>query len=501
VRVSVATAVAGAGAAELATVRFERLSALPAVIELADTDLNEGAMRVASSPLEVPVAAGAVTLQDTVGVAVPPRVFGAAGQDAVIPLFLEDDVTGLEVYSAQIIVGYRPDIIEAVGVDLAGTIGEGGVAEFNVVEVSSTRHEAHVSIAWVEPLEDCEVFANILVQVADTRGQTALDLDCILNEGEPAVRTTDGTFLIGILGDVNGSGGVSALDASLILQHVVGIIELPDPHYPDFTLETADVSGNGEIRAFDAALVLQYVLGLIEVFPAEELLSCTTDGAAAAATVEQARELGLRELARGSGWVDLVLTASDLRGVLGAELVLRMQGGDLEVIEVENLAGGSGSLLEHSARGDRLTIAAAYALEQSGSNDIARIRVADRGAGELVLESATLNEGRMPVELSDGPVSHASPLRFRLLQNVPNPFNPSTDIHYVTPGASRVKLAIYDASGRLVRVLVDRQVEVGEHTARWDGRDSRGQSVGAGVYFYTLDAPSFSETRKMILLK
>jgi len=72
------------------------------------------------------------------------------------------------------------------------------------------------------------------------------------------------------LGDVNGNGEVDPLDASLVLQAVVGSLILPDPRYPCFDIETADVSGNKEITAFDAAKILQYVVKLIEKFPAEE---------------------------------------------------------------------------------------------------------------------------------------------------------------------------------------------------------------------------------------
>ena len=68
-------------------------------------------------------------------------------------------------------------------------------------------------------------------------------------------------------GDVSGDGNITAFDAALILQVVVGILNLGDTEY--LTLERADVTGNGVVSALDAALVLQYTVGLITEFPCQ----------------------------------------------------------------------------------------------------------------------------------------------------------------------------------------------------------------------------------------
>jgi hypothetical protein len=88
-----------------------------------------------------------------------------------------------------------------------------------------------------------------------------------------------------------------------------------------------------------------------------------------------------------------------------------------------------------------------------------------------------------------------------LSQNAPNPFNPSTTIRFTLPASERVGLAIYSASGALVRMLVDETRDRGPHNVTWDGRDSAGNPVGSGVYFYRLTAGKFSDSRKMVLLK
>jgi hypothetical protein len=88
-----------------------------------------------------------------------------------------------------------------------------------------------------------------------------------------------------------------------------------------------------------------------------------------------------------------------------------------------------------------------------------------------------------------------------LAQNYPNPFNPVTKIAFGLKEGVSLQLRIYDASGRLVRTLVDGPRPAGHYTELWDGRDERGTAVASGIYFCRLDAAPFSETRKIVLLK
>ena len=100
-----------------------------------------------------------------------------------------------------------------------------------------------------------------------------------------------------------------------------------------------------------------------------------------------------------------------------------------------------------------------------------------------------------PVPVRDGALS------LTLDAPHPNPFNPSTEIHYVLPSASRVQISIYDASGRMVSELVNEDQTKGDHGVHWNGRDARGATVGSGVYFVKLNANGEVRTQKMVLLK
>ncbi len=93
-----------------------------------------------------------------------------------------------------------------------------------------------------------------------------------------------------------------------------------------------------------------------------------------------------------------------------------------------------------------------------------------------------------------------------LYQNYPNPFNPETWIPYQLTSAAEVVIYIYSTNGRLVRVLRLGYKEAGQYITRdraayWDGRDSFGEEVASGVYFYTLQAGNFGATGKMIVLR
>ncbi len=94
-----------------------------------------------------------------------------------------------------------------------------------------------------------------------------------------------------------------------------------------------------------------------------------------------------------------------------------------------------------------------------------------------------------------------APLLSGIDQNRPNPFNPQTTIHYTLSTPGRITLAVYDATGRLVRTLLDENRAAGAQDVIWNGQDDRGNAVASGVYFYRMTAGKFSQTRRMVLLK
>lgn len=93
-------------------------------------------------------------------------------------------------------------------------------------------------------------------------------------------------------------------------------------------------------------------------------------------------------------------------------------------------------------------------------------------------------------------ISSEVPTGFSLSQNYPNPFNPVTNIKFQLPKAGFVKLAVFDALGRNVAELVNQQLKHGTYNI-----DFEGNNLPSGVYFYKLETESFTQTKKMILIK
>lgn len=88
-----------------------------------------------------------------------------------------------------------------------------------------------------------------------------------------------------------------------------------------------------------------------------------------------------------------------------------------------------------------------------------------------------------------------------LYQNLPNPFGNRTTILYWLPSNCHVRLAVYDVTGRLVRILVEEPLARGYHSTTWNGLDFADNPVPSGIYFYTLDALNSVQTRKMFLFR
>ncbi|MDD4309995.1 MAG: FlgD immunoglobulin-like domain containing protein, partial [Candidatus Cloacimonetes bacterium] len=85
--------------------------------------------------------------------------------------------------------------------------------------------------------------------------------------------------------------------------------------------------------------------------------------------------------------------------------------------------------------------------------------------------------------------------------NYPNPFNPSTTIHYSIKEAAKVSVEIYNAKGQRVKMLENAAKAAGDHEIEWNGTDSLGRGVSSGVYLYKIHCGKYSSTKKMMLMK
>ncbi len=84
----------------------------------------------------------------------------------------------------------------------------------------------------------------------------------------------------------------------------------------------------------------------------------------------------------------------------------------------------------------------------------------------------------------------------RLDQNYPNPFNPSTSISYSLPTRSHVTISVYNLLGQQVARLVDEEMMPGKYSVEW-----KAGNASSGIYFFRMTAGTFSETKKMVVMR
>lgn len=111
--------------------------------------------------------------------------------------------------------------------------------------------------------------------------------------------------------------------------------------------------------------------------------------------------------------------------------------------------------------------------------------------GKGISEVGTLSSITTSVENNN-----ETPKDFQLMQNHPNPFNPSTTIRYTIPVESAIQIKIYNVMGMEIETLLNRKQSAGYYNLTFDA-----SNLPSGVYFYTIRANNYTDTKKMILLK
>jgi hypothetical protein len=329
--------------------------------------------------------------------------------------------------------------------------------------------------------------------------------DAMFNEDEEAQFETDpgGVMVLG-LGDVSMNGSVSAFDASLVLQHLVGMDTLSSDQEV-----LGDVTDDNSLSALDAAIILDYVVGLVDELPFD-VGGTSAEGrfAISGGSVDPGEMFqvpitltdgsSIRSFEMEFGYDPGALVYQSITWntdvLSGLQVLDNQQEGIVKVS-----AAGMGSL----ASGE-LTLGwiefqmDEFFNEYETSVTISRSRANERDV-EIDGSVAVYTNATLVVsDWGDGGV----PMEFALKQNYPNPFNPSTLIRYQLPEETNVTVAIYDIMGRMVRTLIASESQLsGYRQVMWNATNDLGQPVSAGMYIYTIQAGEFRQTRKMVLMK
>jgi hypothetical protein len=137
--------------------------------------------------------------------------------------------------------------------------------------------------------------------------------------------------------------------------------------------------------------------------------------------------------------------------------------------------------------------------DSSPAHDLVFVYNTRSNPGQLALDEVRPGFEAISVALSG--VTESLPTSYSLDQNYPNPFNPTTEVPFALPVAGHVELTVFNVLGQKVTTLANGEFPAGNHTVTWDGHDSDGQQVSSGVYFYRISTESFTDAKKMMLLK
>ena len=370
--------------------------------------------------------------------------------------------------------------------------------KFETDRLTRFRLAIPISPAW-DPNRDGRVDIFDLVTVANDFGKSIYDR---INSVGNDLGQTDGLMT----NDINGDGQVDIFD----LASLVSATKKDRPKLP------GDVNEDGYVDIFDLALVAIHF--------GEQYQS---DQPASAPAMVQGPTQGwvvLKPLGNdNSSTLNISLSAQIEQRLKGYQFSLSYDPALLSVIQIEEgeiWEGAAFSFEPDDCQTGQAKFAAVN-LDQSELNSnqtsqeltLANLVVQIHGNRVDALSSLRLDEVILSNPSGDRiSVSSQSlkptkdPFHFELSQNYPNPFNPETWIPYHLSADSQVEISIYNSTGKLIRELdvgwqLAGNYQDKDQSAYWDGRNKLGEPVSSGVYFYTIRAGKYSDTRKMLLMK
>ena len=302
-------------------------------------------------------------------------------------------------------------------------------------------------------------------------------------------------------GDVTNNGIPSALDASWILQNVVKI----RPFNPQQVMAgDVNLSHNGtEVNALDASIVLAYVVKKVPYLPWTQalppLMNTSKDEPAPLSII----------VASVSGAAGKIVTIpisvpGNLAGLRSAEMEVTYNASALKIRSVSSTGLTKDFAVVSNIKDGVTSIAMASgdALAVGGQILMMEAEILQTSENiSLTIDKIQLNDRAILKVTSVANGQAAIPETFALLQNYPNPFNPSTTIEFQMPKNGFVELKVYDVAGREITTLISEMKNAGAYHVTWNGVDKHGANAASGVYFYRINAGSFTQIKKMLLLK
>jgi len=382
----------------------------------------------------------------------------------------------------QYTVRFNPDSIKVDLLDNDATL----TSSYDVTYNREEAGQIIVAGVGIDPITKKGALTDLKISYK-TGGVSTIRLeDVMLNEGVPPVYSSDARVDVTRLecGDVTGDFGVSALDAAYILRHTVRLA----PQYPlqGLAFIAGDVTDNGAVTAYDAYFVLRETVGL------PTTLSCSSTN----------------HVLKEATWKPSLVW--DMVAMDGSEINTQQSDYELRLQMSESDESLYSITLEVDANTEVQPIGLASDWQVLTHVDGVTKRISMFGLTPVnnptmrvsniqttVFEArAQFNESNWVTIQETIEQDVLEPQEYLLSQNYPNPFNPVTQIQYNLPEQTHVRLEVFNSLGQKVMELVNTQQLAGSHTASFDAT-----KLSSGVYLYKITTPSFSQTKKMLLVK
>lgn len=313
----------------------------------------------------------------------------------------------------------------------------------------------------------------------------------LFNTGLDTVQTTNGGVFVNPIpnyGDVDENGPIQAFDASLILRHLARFDTLGCQG-----LINANVSNDTTVSALDASLILMYVVGLINHLPYDTTIVATGNIAMVGGSA-------------GPGdTVAVPILLSNGNNILSFEGLITFDPSRLTFSRIQWSSSLGNFMIQAQAVNGELYLAGAGTAQDGSAGTFATLNFINNqtvGQTQITFRRLRWNEGTVMENVAMASVitgvdeEEGLPTKFALEQSYPNPFNPSTRIRFAVPAGGFISVRIFNTLGQEVAVLVNEHLNPGRYEYGWNGT-----GYPSGVYFYRMQAEGFTQTKKLILLR
>ncbi len=323
--------------------------------------------------------------------------------------------------------------------------------------------------------------------------------DAVFNNGETPVILSSGSIRIlpeKLIGDVDLNGELQAYDASLILKHIVGSVILTNEQ-----LSLANVTQDTSVSSLDASVILQYVVQLVDSLPhntSDSSFFASGDLTMADAYINPGDTIEIPIILESgenifsySGSFNYNSSHVNFIDFKWSEVLNNFNTELRDTLQSLHFAGAD--IIGNNINSEFATLVFKVSDDINVDSTIITLKKL-RWNEDEIKDNSSFAVFRIVSDLESS-VENV-PKSYKLYQNFPNPFNPKTVISYQLPVISDVDLSIYNLLGQKIVTLVSEKQKAGYHQVEWDAT-----GFSSGVYYYKIEAGNFVETRKMVYLK